>query len=138
MAADSGDLAFPVVDQVGTHKWGITGLYPFTLTHCGPSSPCVRFADAVTDADATLSTRCLATASGAGFCRRLTQPSFARRSNNVPFFPYWISPMYRRLSAPNYLPEAQIAIGSLVILSRHYLSRRYTVLHALNIDLLLT
>jgi|SRR5262245_32665981 len=81
MAMDALDLAFPVVDQVGTHSVYITGLYPFTLAHCGPSPPCVRFVDVVTFADATLGTRCLAKASEAGFCPRLTQPSFARRSN---------------------------------------------------------
>ncbi len=59
----------------------ITGLNPFTLAHCGPSPPCVRFADAVTDADATRGTWCLATASRAGICLRLTQPSLARRTN---------------------------------------------------------
>ncbi len=42
----------------------ITGLNPFTLAHCGPCTPCVRFAASVTDDDATLSTRCLARASG--------------------------------------------------------------------------
>ena len=96
MAVDSADIAFPVLDQVGTHDWGITGLNPFTLTHCGPSSPCVRFAAAVTGADATLGTRCPAKASGAGFCRRLTQPSFARRSKNDPQFSHYVyaSPLH--------------------------------------------
>src|SRR4029453_8122103 len=42
----------------------ITGLNPFTLAHCGPCTPCVRFAGAVTDANATRGTRCLARASG--------------------------------------------------------------------------
>jgi len=32
----------------------MTGLNPFTLAHCGPSPPCVRFAASVTDSDATL------------------------------------------------------------------------------------
>jgi hypothetical protein len=81
MAIDALDVAFPVVDQVGTHSVYITGLYPFTLPHCGPSPPCVRFVDVVTFADATLGTRCRARASEAGFYPRLTQPSFARRSN---------------------------------------------------------
>ena len=81
---DSIDIAFPVVYQVGTHTLVITGLNPFTLTHCGPSPPYVRFADVVTGADATLSTRCLAKASGAGICLRLTEPSLARRSNKGP------------------------------------------------------
>ena len=81
VAVDSVDIAFPVAYQVGTHTLVITGLYPFTLTHCGPSPPCVRFADGVADADATLGTWCLARASRAGLCLRLTQPSLARRSN---------------------------------------------------------
>lgn len=60
----------------------ITRLNPFTLSPCGPSSPCVRFADSVTDADATLSTRCLTKAFGAGIYLRLAEPSFARRTSN--------------------------------------------------------
>ena len=43
----------------------ISGLYPFTLTHCSPSLPCVRFAPTVTDDNATLSTWCLTKASRA-------------------------------------------------------------------------
>src|SRR5262249_38383181 len=58
----------------------MTGLNPFTLTHCSPSPPCVRFAASVTTGDATLGTRCLAKASGARFFPRLTTPSFARRT----------------------------------------------------------
>jgi hypothetical protein len=60
----------------------ITRLNPFTLSHCSPSSPCVRFADRVTVADATLSTRCLTRAFGAGIYLRLAEPSFARRTSN--------------------------------------------------------
>jgi hypothetical protein len=82
LTLDSGDVAFPVVYQVGTHSFfAITGLYPFTLTHCGPSSPCVRFGDVVTFATAPLDTRCLVRAFEAGFCPRLTEASLARRSN---------------------------------------------------------
>ena len=81
MAMGSFDIAFPDAQQVGIHSWlFITGLIPFTLVHCGPSPPCVRFADVVTFADATLSTRCRAKASGAGISLRLAKPSFARRS----------------------------------------------------------
>jgi len=43
----------------------LTGLNPFTLLYCGPSPPCVRFTDGVTDTSATLGTRCLARAYGA-------------------------------------------------------------------------
>jgi hypothetical protein len=60
----------------------ITGLNPFTLAHCGPSPPCVRFAALVTDDDATRGTRCLAKTSGARPYPWLTQPSFARRTSN--------------------------------------------------------
>jgi hypothetical protein len=46
---DALDVAFPDVEQVGTHSCSyITGLNPFTLAHCGPSPPCVRFVDVVT------------------------------------------------------------------------------------------
>ena len=80
---DSFDVAFRDTKHVGTHNCIlITGLNPFTLSHCGPSPPCVRFAAAVTDYDATLGTRCLARASGAGTCLRLTKPSLARRTSN--------------------------------------------------------
>jgi len=78
----SFDVAFRQVKDVGTHFcYSITGLNPFTLSHCGPSSPCVRFAAGVTDSGATLGTRRLARAFGAGICLRLTKPSFARRTN---------------------------------------------------------
>jgi hypothetical protein len=81
---DSCDVAFHLVDSVGTHDcMSITGLNPFTLALCGPSPPCVRFAAAVTSDDATRGTRCLARASGAETCLRLTKPSFARRTNNL-------------------------------------------------------
>jgi len=77
------DVAFRLAHGVGTHSFTfITGLNPFTRAHCGPSPPCVRFAVAVTDYNATLGTRCLARASGAGTCLRLTKPSFARRTSN--------------------------------------------------------
>src|SRR5687768_12656205 len=80
---DSFDVAFRDTNHVGTHSFIlITGLNPFTLSHCGPSPPCVRFASAVTDCDATLGTRYLARASGAGTCLRLTKPSLARRTSN--------------------------------------------------------
>src|SRR5215831_21225901 len=80
MAIGPSDMAFRDSQHVGTHTFIlITGLIPFTLTHCGPSPPCVRFAAGVTD-DATLGTRCLAKASGAGAFPRLTEPSFARRT----------------------------------------------------------
>ena len=75
------DVAFRATQDVGTHGFILlTGLTPFTLAHCGPSPPCVRFAAAVADSHATLGTRCLARASGAGTCLRLTRPSFARRT----------------------------------------------------------
>jgi hypothetical protein len=71
------DVAFRLANGVGTHGFTfITGLNPFTHAHYGPSPPCVRFAAAVTDDDATRGTRCLARASGAGTCLRLTKPSF--------------------------------------------------------------
>ena len=77
------DVAFRLANGVSTHGFTfITGLNPFTLAHCGPSPPCVRFAAAVTDYNATRGTRCLARASGAGTCLRLTKPSFARRTSN--------------------------------------------------------
>jgi hypothetical protein len=77
------DVAFPVAKQVGTHHYPfITGLNPFTLAHCDPSAPCVRFMTVVTFGHATLGIRCLARASAAGIYPRLTGPSFARRSNN--------------------------------------------------------
>jgi len=60
----------------------MTGLNPFTLAHGGPSPPCVRFAAVVAFGHATLGIRCLARASGAGTCPRLTRPSFARRTSN--------------------------------------------------------
>ena len=44
----------------------ITGLNPFTLTHCGPSFPCVRFTDDVTGVSATLGTRALPGLTGLG------------------------------------------------------------------------
>src|SRR4029453_9174857 len=82
MTIDSGDVAFPVVYQVGTHSFStITGLNPFTLTHCGPSPPCVRFGDVVTFATATLDTRCLVRPFEARFCPRLAGSSLAGRSN---------------------------------------------------------
>ena len=59
----------------------ITGLKPFTLAHCGPSTPWVRFAAVVAFGHATLGTRCLAKASGAGAFPQLTKPSFARRTS---------------------------------------------------------
>ena len=65
MAVGPSDVAFRLANDVGTHNsLYITGLNPFTLTHCGPSPPCVRFAVDVTVSDATLGTRCLARASG--------------------------------------------------------------------------
>jgi hypothetical protein len=77
------DVAFRLANGVGTHGVTfITGRNPFTLAPCGPSPPGVRFAAAVTDYNATRSTRCLARASGAGTCLRLTKPSFARRTSN--------------------------------------------------------
>jgi hypothetical protein len=83
MAFGPSEVAFRLANDVGTHNsLYITGLNPFTLTHCGPSPPCVRFAAGVTDYDATLGTRCLAKASGAGAFPRLTKPSFARRTRN--------------------------------------------------------
>ncbi len=76
-------VAFPDANWVGIHGFlFITRLNPFTLSHCSPSSPCVRFADSVTDADATLSTRCLTRAFGAGIYLRLAGPSKARRTSN--------------------------------------------------------
>jgi len=79
----SGDVAFRIANGVGTHGFTfITGLNPFTLSHCGPPPPCVRFAVDVTGNDATLGTRRLARASGAGTCLRLTKPSLARRTGN--------------------------------------------------------
>src|SRR5215475_9670825 len=54
-----------------------------------------RFAASVTASDATLGTRCLAKTSGAGFCPRLTTPSFARRTLVADTF-YWIALLYRR------------------------------------------
>jgi hypothetical protein len=71
----------------------IAGLNPFTLAHCGPSTPCVRFAAVVAFGHATLGIRCLARASGAGTCPRPTRPSLARRTSNgtknvkVPYVP---------------------------------------------------
>ncbi|CAA9352802.1 hypothetical protein AVDCRST_MAG94-2907, partial [uncultured Leptolyngbya sp.] len=44
--------------------------------------PCVRFADIVTEADATLSTWYLVKASRVGTFTPLTKPSFARRTCN--------------------------------------------------------
>jgi hypothetical protein len=80
MAVGPSDVAFRDSQHVGTHTFMLmTGLIPFTLTHCGPSPPCVRFAAGVAD-DATLGTRCLAKASGAGAFPRLTKPNFARRT----------------------------------------------------------
>src|SRR5262245_19183049 len=77
----SFDMAFREQKHVGIHSFvSMTGLNPFTLAHCGPSPPCVRFAASVTDGDATLGTRCLAKASGARFCPWLATPSFARRT----------------------------------------------------------
>ncbi len=77
----SFDVAFRTTNDVGTHGFILmTGLNPFTLAHCGPSPPCVRFASAVTDSGATLGTRCLARTSGAGTFPRLSEPSFARRT----------------------------------------------------------
>ena len=83
MAVGPSDVAFRDSQHVGTHTFILmTGLIPFTLTHCGPSPPWVRFAAGVTDYDATLGTRCLAKASGAGAFPRLTKPNFARRTRN--------------------------------------------------------
>ena len=80
----SFDVAFHLVDGVGTHAFmSITGLNPFTLAHGSPSPPCGRFVGAGTDDNATRGTRCLARASGAGTCLRLTKPSFARRTNKL-------------------------------------------------------
>jgi hypothetical protein len=59
----------------------ISGLNPFTLSHCSPSSPCVRFTVLVADNSATLGTWCLARASKARFFPRLVKPSFARRTS---------------------------------------------------------
>jgi hypothetical protein len=51
-------MAFREQKHVGIHSFvSMTGLNPFTLAHCGPSPPCVRFAASVTDGDATLGTR---------------------------------------------------------------------------------
>ena len=81
MAVGPSDVAFRDAKHVGTHNYPfITGLNPFTLAHCSPAPPCVRFAASVTDDDATLGTRCLAEASGARFFPWLTTPSFARRT----------------------------------------------------------
>jgi hypothetical protein len=66
------------------HVHSITGLNPFTLPHCSPSSLCVRFAVTVTGADATLDTQCLTRASGTGTCTQPVEPSFARRTRNPP------------------------------------------------------
>jgi hypothetical protein len=75
------DVAFRLANGVGTHGFTfITGLNPFTHAHYGPSPPCVRFAAAVTDDDATRGTRCLARASGAGTCLRLTNPKIPVRA----------------------------------------------------------
>lgn len=65
MAFGPSDVAFRLANDVGTHNsLYITGLNPFTLTHCGPSPPCVRFAVVVAFNDATRGTRCLARTSG--------------------------------------------------------------------------
>ena len=102
---DSFDVAFHLVDSVGTHDFmSITGRNPFMLAHCGPSPPCVRFAAAVTGCDATRGTRCLARTSGAGTCLRLTKPSFARRTNNLtipsPRLPRWTGPSQPAMVMP--------------------------------------
>jgi hypothetical protein len=74
-------MAFREHNHVGIHSVvSMTGLNPFTLAHCSPSPPCVRFAASVTADDATLGTRRPAKASGARFCPWLTTPSFARRT----------------------------------------------------------
>src|SRR4030095_7448176 len=78
----SWEVAFREANHVGTYRFiAITGLNPFTLAHCRPSPPCVRFALAVTDNDATRGTRCLAKASGAEIFPQRTEPSFARRTS---------------------------------------------------------
>jgi hypothetical protein len=83
MAVDYFDIAFRDTKGVGIHCFlFITGLNPFTLSHCGPSPPCVRFANIVAEADATLSTWCFARASRMGTCTPQTKPSFARRTSN--------------------------------------------------------
>jgi hypothetical protein len=83
MAVGPSHVAFRDSPHVGTHTCRLmTGLMPFTLTHGGPSPPGVRFAAGVTDDDASLGTRCLAKASGAGAFPRLTKPNFARRTRN--------------------------------------------------------
>jgi hypothetical protein len=64
-----------------TIRFLITGLNPFTLAHCGPSPPCVRFTVVVTFNGATRGTRCLARTSGARSYPWLTKPSFARRTS---------------------------------------------------------
>jgi hypothetical protein len=69
MALGPSEVAFRLTHDVGTHSsLSITGLNPFTLTHCGPSLPCVRFAVVITCNDATRGTRCLAKNSGAKTC----------------------------------------------------------------------
>jgi len=69
MAVGPSDVAFRDAKHVGTHSSPfITGLNPFTLTHCGPSPPCVRFAVVVTFNDATRGTRYLAKTSGVRTC----------------------------------------------------------------------
>ena len=77
-------MAFHVSAHVGPHSFTfIPGLTPCTLAHCGPSSPWVRFAAAVTDYDATLGPRCLARTAGAQFFPQLTEPSFARHTLDI-------------------------------------------------------
>lgn len=81
MAIGFSGFAFRVCKHVSIHSFkSISGLYPFTLSHCGPSPPCVRFAHAVAVADATLSTWRLAKASRMGTFTPQTKPSFARRT----------------------------------------------------------
>ncbi len=75
------DMACRAHTHVGIHRGvSMTGLKPFTLAHCSPSPPCVRFVASVTDDNATRGTRCPAKASGARFFPWLTTPSFARRT----------------------------------------------------------
>ena len=78
-------LAPPVLPStlltVSAPTVNITRLNPFTLSHCGPSTPCVRFAAVVTFDYATLGTLCLTRASGSGAFPLLTSPNFARRTS---------------------------------------------------------
>jgi len=59
----------------------ISGLNPFMLSHCGPSSPCVRFTVIGNENSATLGIWCLAKASMTRFSPWLAESSFARRTS---------------------------------------------------------